>query len=230
MGYKALALGARWPRNKHVTILDQQGRTMDAIRERRVDVVLDVGANRGFWSKHLRMLGYKGLILAFEPDPETFQHLERMAAGDSQWRVFNCALGSKAGEMDFHVILDGEQTVLSSAFKPLSGTPTIEKRVPVRTVAEVLQSENIGADRRIFLKMDTQGYDLEVFAGVETLDNIVMLQSEVSVVPIYHGMPHYTDALRRYEEAGFDLRDLFVAGLMSNGNVMEYDALMLKRD
>jgi len=201
---------------------------MDAMRERRIDVVLDVGANRGFWSKHLRMLGYKGLILAFEPDPGTFRHLEKMAAGDPQWRVFNCALGSTESEMDFHVIHDGEQTVRSSVLKPLEGTPSTVTRVPVRTVRDVLESEGITSDRRLFLKMDTQGYDLEVFAGAEAIDNIVMLQSEVSVVPIYQNMPHFTDALRRYEEAGFELRDLFVVTRMTNGNILEYDALMLK--
>ena len=74
----------------------------------------------------------------------------------------------------------------------------------------------------IFLKMDTQGYDKEAFAGMSSqIPNLFGLQSELSVVPLYEGMPHYTDT--EYEAAG-----LFVVNRDASGRVIEYDCLMAK--
>lgn len=46
--------------------------------------------------------------------------------------------------------------------------------------------------RRPFLKLDTQGYDLEVLKGLgDNLGCFCAIEREVSVVPIYEGMPHW---------------------------------------
>ncbi|UAK23023.1 FkbM family methyltransferase [Sphingomonas nostoxanthinifaciens] len=228
-GYMALAMGARLPRSRRLQDVHQQSRTIDEIKRHGIDVVLDVGANRGFYARHLRMLGYRGTILSFEPDAATFAHLEAQTTGDPGWRGFNCALGEAAGTIVFNVIRTGPETVLSSALTFLHGAPSAVTEVPVRTVAEVLDAEGIGSDARIFLKMDTQGYDLRVFAGASNHPGIRLLQSELSVEPLYVGMPHYTDALACYEDAGFELLDLFVVSRTERGSILEYDALMTRR-
>lgn len=229
LGYKAIAMGARLPRVKRLNVVAQQCRTIDELKRCDIDVVLDVGANRGFYAKHLRLLGFAGEILSFEPDPETFEHLREMSNGDDRWRIFNCALGESAGEIDFHVIHTAGETVLSSVLKPLGELQAAIRRVPVRTAEEVLRTEGIAAGAKIFLKMDTQGYDLKVFEGARDLAAIRLLQSEVSIVPLYEGMPHYTESLFRYEQMGFELLDLFVVGRTESGGILEYDALMARR-
>lgn len=226
LGYKAIAKGLRLPRSKRLVDIDQQCRTIDEIKRHRVDLVLDVGANRGFYARHLRLMGYAGDIFSFEPDIATFAHLENKAKGDPSWKVFNCALGEAEGEIDFNVIRTGEETVLSSALKPLGDLDITVRRVPVRTIEEVLRSEGVADSSRIYLKMDTQGYDLNVFRGLGSIASVVLLQSEISVVPLYEGMPHYTDALLCYERAGYELLDLFVVNRTPSGAVLEYDALM----
>jgi len=222
----AIAMGLRLPKIQRLQVVDQQCRTIDAMKRYAINIVFDVGANRGFYAKHLRMLGYDGRILSFEPDPETFKHLKEMASGDAKWQVFNCALGESPGEMNFNVIHTGKETVLSSALEPLSDWAATTINVPVRTVEEVFQSECKSDDARIFLKMDTQGYDLNVFKGAANLPSISLLQSEVSVIPLYKNMPHYTEALLYYEGAGFELLGLFVVNRTPSGGILEYDALM----
>lgn len=228
LAYKAIAKGVRLPRVKRLQDVDQQCRTIDEITRWNIDVVLDVGANKGFYAKHLRMLGYTGRILSFEPDPGTFQHLSAMAKGDDQWKVFNLALGDAPGELDFNVVKTGEETVLSSLLTPLGSHEMTVIKVKVETVADVLRAEGISDSARIFLKMDTQGYDLKVFDGAKNLPAIRLLQSEVSIAPLYDGMPHYTESLLRYEQAGFALLDMFVVNRTEIGGILEYDALMVR--
>jgi len=143
LAFKAISHGFRLPRMNRLRDFEQQSRTMDEITGRRINVVLDVGANCGYYAKHLRMLGYSGRILSFEPDPETFVFLSNMSRGDSDWQIFNCALGNAPGQIDFNVIKSGNETVMSSILVPVSDVITKTVRVPVETVADVLDRQGI---------------------------------------------------------------------------------------
>jgi FkbM family methyltransferase len=230
LAMKAISGGLRLPRTAKFEAAHQHGRTLDEIKRLEINVVLDVGANRGHYARHLRMLGYDGHILSFEPDPGTFRHLQAAAEGDDRWVAVNAALGASEGVMNLNVIQteDGE-TTLSSFREHIGDLPTHVVSVAISTVREALRVSRLPADQRVFLKMDTQGFDLEVFAGGEDVDAIALIQSEVSVIPLYKGMPTYLKALETYQAAGFSLLELFVVNRTAEGAVLEYDALLARR-
>ena len=58
-----------------------------------VNCVIDVGAHVGEFYQLLRHLGYVGRVVSFEPVPESFAKLKRVAATDPHWRGYNVALG-----------------------------------------------------------------------------------------------------------------------------------------
>ena len=78
--------------------------------------------------------------------------------------------------------------------------------IQVRRLASVLAEVADGLDPvRAYLKMDTQGFDLQVFEGARAeLEAVVALQSEMSCVPIYDGMPRLPQQWTVYEDAGFE--------------------------
>jgi hypothetical protein len=83
--------------------------------------------------------------------------------------------------------------------------------------------------RRLFLKLDTQGYDLEVFNGLGRYqDQIAVMQSEVSLVTIYEGMPHWTESINAYERAGLFVAGMFPVTRDRAGRVIEYDCLLVR--
>jgi hypothetical protein len=85
-------------------------------------------------------------------------------------------------------------------------------------------------DPRVFLKIDTQGYDVEVFKGASgCIANVRGLQSELSVQPVYMEMPHYLEALEAYEAAGFDLHNLSVVNRVPNGGLLELNCFMKRK-
>jgi FkbM family methyltransferase len=230
--YKAIAAGIRLPRSRRICDFHQWGRLVDILKSLEVNVFLDVGANRGFYSRHLRMSGYSGHILSFEPIIDDYYQLEKFSAADAKWNSFCYALGATTGSRDFQLNLFGTESVLSS-FLPLKDRSDRTRivTVTVKRLDEVLSSLLAGIDNpRIFLKMDTQGFDEEVIEGAKgNLDLIIGIQSEISVVPLYEGMPHYTESLLNYEELGFQLMDLFVVNRTPNDGVLEYDCLMIRK-
>ena len=202
-----------------------------------VNVVLDVGANQGQYGTALRAAGYTGRIVSFEPVPATAEILEERAAQDPDWIVHRCALGDAETTLDIHV---GVGQGRLSSLLPASDfgkewNPRIDASttvaVPVKRLDGLLDELVAGIDEpRIYLKLDTQGFDLQAFAGAgDRVDDLLAMQSEVSMVPLYEGMPHFTEQLATYERAGFELTGMFP--VIRDGRTMrviEFDAMMVR--
>lgn len=199
--------------------------------------VLDVGGHFGGTGTALRQWGFQGWILSFEPDPRNFKRIRQAAQADSRWKVFPYALGEEDKTENLMVARDGTLT----SFLPTSSygqsrfgaNIELESKIPVTVrrldgaLAEILE----GTDAtKLFLKMDTQGFDLSVFAGASgCLDQIVGLQSELAVTPIYDQMPNYLEVLRIYGEAGFVPGGFFPVNWIENGQtLLEVDVVMFK--
>jgi hypothetical protein len=83
---------------------------------------------------------------------------------------------------------------------------------------------------RIFLKMDTQGFDLKVFRGAKnTLKDVQGLLSELSFIPIYGGMPRYGETLAEYEAAGFSVSGMYPVMRNRDTSLIEMDCVMVRR-
>lgn len=247
LGFEPAAVGAdyllarrggdRFERAKGLSNLQLWGDLKFLLKQFEVNCVLDVGANAGQYGLGLRRAGYLGDIVSFEPVGGAYAGLREAAAGDPAWSVYNFALGSADGENTIHVTSNSD---LSSLLTPnaYSRRRFDEKirvvgteRVSVRRLDSVLGEVTGHIERpRIFLKMDTQGYDLEAFAGLgECVGRIVGLQSEVSALPIYDGMPRLLEAVRVYESHGFELAGMYPVGWdKPTGRVLEFDCVMVR--
>jgi FkbM family methyltransferase len=208
------------------------------LKARDINLVLDVGANRGDFSSFLRnQVGYSGKIISFEPVPGAFRRLQEAAAGDPLWEVQNLALGSRdtileinvAESSEFSSFLESNQYSRDQFGQRAVGSQ--KKSVAVRRMDGFLRNEVPDlVSKRIFLKIDTQGYDLEVYGGLgETLKHIVALQSEVSVIPIYKEMPSWLDSLSFFNAQGFQTVGLFPV-TRDGLRVIEFDYLLIRDD
>jgi FkbM family methyltransferase len=206
-------------------------------RELGIDSVIDVGAHTGEYGLFLRELGYTGPIVSFEPSRTTFETLSKVIAADGAWTAHNEALGAQEGELEMNFY---RGTVFNSFLKANSygserfGAATELERVEkvkVRTLEKVIDgclAANPKAN--VFLKTDTQGYDLQVLAGAgPRLSVIRALQSELATRPTYEGMPAFPQALARLSEHGFELTGVFpVARDMDHLRVIEFDCVMCR--
>ena len=197
-----------------------------------INCVLDVGANRGQFATELRAFGYRGYIVSFEPLDTEFANLRKRFGRDNRWKGYPIALGSLETTEILNVVPD--MTVMSSLLVPIGKERmTVGVReVEVRRLDHLLPSILVGIENpRVFLKMDTQGYDLEVFKGAgDAIHEIQGLQSELSVKAIYEGMPNYLEALSTYEEAGFSLYNLSVVSRSRRVGLVELNCTMMRSE
>ena len=165
-----------------------------------VDCVFDVGANRGQYAATLRKdAGFGGTILSFEPNPDIFAELEKRAASDRKWHVFNMALSDFDGTASFNIMAadqfsslkkpSGEQDAIFSERNKVTRTVDMQCRRLESLLPELRSTHGFA---RPFLKMDTQGHDLSVCEGAgAALGDMLGVQTELGVRPIYEGGTGY---------------------------------------
>lgn len=177
-----------------------------------ITLVLDVGANTGQYVGYLRAAGWTGKVVSFEPVASVHGVLANNAAGDAAWKVAPAmALGAEDGEAEITVSRETDMSSLLPlrdeilAVSPSSGAAGTEK-VEVRAL-DSLFDDYAGADDRVFLKIDTQGFERAVLDGARnSLPRIIGLQVELSLTPLYQGEALWRELVDRLEGEGFDLR------------------------
>ena len=84
---------------------------------------------------------------------------------------------------------------------------------------------------RVFLKSDTQGYDMAVIRGAAgCLDRILGLQIELPIREVYSGSPAYLDAMAELAELGYAITAFFPVQRDSALRVINVDCIMVRED
>ena len=226
--YRLLRWGIKPPTDAFSTVVEVT-RLRECLEELSINCVLDVGANEGQFATRLRRLGFSGWIISFEPHPTAFARLQDRHGDDPKWRGCQFALGSVRETKPFYLHADSS---FSSFLRPLEDEPTQTsvEDVEVQTLSDVLDGLLAKiSEPRIMLKMDTQGWDLEVLRGATSvLPRVDALLSELSVQPLYDGMTPIEGALSFYRELGFQLYDITPINRRPDGTVVECDCLLVR--
>lgn len=140
-------------------------------------VLFDVGANKGEYAKHLSTQFRNAEIHCFEPNSAAFKELEKNDALISN----NIALGHKNEIETLYVpTTDRSSTHSTLVRESLFRKKVInEEQIEIRTLSSYC--EDNGVKRIDFLKIDTEGFELEVVKGAQSmLDSIHVIQFEMS--------------------------------------------------
>ena len=209
---------------------------VDVLNGLRIDCVLDVGGHYGEFGKLLRELRFGGYILSFEPVSESFRRLEASAKDDSKWRVFPFALGASDGTSSIHLYRSSD---FNSLLRPAGNHDRFEwcteeigtETITVHRLDSVYEECMKGIPSpRLCLKMDTQGYDLEVVRGASgVLPKILAIQSELPGICHYANQPPLLEALSHYWAEGYRPTGFFPVNHEEDGiTVMEWDCILVK--
>jgi FkbM family methyltransferase len=138
-------------------------------------VALDVGANEGALSEVLLDAGFE--VFAFEPYPPAMEKLARRLATRPGLHLMEMALGSEDTTLALHIAEGGREATgddpsVYNTFRPhfvgreVAFTSQVE--VPVRSLSSLAAKKEIPDDFPV-LKIDTEGFDLEVIRGLGKL-------------------------------------------------------------
>lgn len=132
-----------------------------------IKTVFDVGANVGQFCLHCHEIFNHSSIYSFEPILPTFNVLKQNTANVSQINCFHSALGSTKGKAE--VFLQKNSTI--NSLNPQINIKRFEEQVSEVITIDTLDSfsEAHKIEQIDLLKIDTEGFDLEVLKGAKSL-------------------------------------------------------------
>jgi FkbM family methyltransferase len=144
--------------------------TLDVMKKiiRKDDVVLDIGANLGWYSVNIAKLLPVSKIHAFEPVPNIFSKLRRHCAlngVDAKVVLNQVALGDADGTIELHTFPDLPHG--HSSISTLGKTDYVTSIAKMVTLDSFLHEHSV--DTVDFIKMDVEGAEMLVLKGAESL-------------------------------------------------------------
>lgn len=196
--------------------------------------VLDVGSYTGGFAFAMRQMLPDTQIYSFEPLPENHQKLVHNLERFGKFQAFHTALGNEQGELTFwrnDFVASSSALAMSELHKqsfPETGH-AVTVHVPVARLDDFL--ERVELKGKMLLKLDVQGYELEVLrGGLKTLEDVDYIFSEVSFQPLYEGQPLFDDVYDFLKPLGFAYAgDLEVLPSPVDGSILQADALFIRQ-
>jgi FkbM family methyltransferase len=128
---------------------------------KETDVIFDIGANRGLFTKKFLELTPKGKVFAFEPVPASQQILFRLKTLYNNLVIYPVAVGSTKCIMPMRIGKDNLNA--TSSLQINKGEDDL--MVDVETLDDIIEETQSVPN---VLKIDVEGFELEVLKGMTT--------------------------------------------------------------
>ena len=175
---------------------------------RELQFSLDIGANIGNYSK-LLIEETNSYIFAFEPLDGAFDNLNKLVIEHpNRIEAFKLALGDKNVEKNLNFTDEkSEKATFLDDISKLSfyeGASNKKKLVNIVTLDEFMEQKNLFDKEIDLIKIDTEGYELEVLKGSKRLieeNKPKYIQLEFNIHQLFknHTMYEFSKYLKKYE-------------------------------
>jgi len=130
-------------------------------------VIFDVGANVGEWSLAAAALPAPVCVYSFEPSGQTYARLVKVTRAKPQVKCFNMGLSRASGPREImYSSRNPEKSSVEADAAALHATKIYDY---VRLTQNFMRGDEFceqhGIDRITYLKIDTEGHDLQVLRG-----------------------------------------------------------------
>lgn len=198
------------------------------IRQKGFDpqVVLDIGANRADWSTMAKSVFPRADFFLIEPQSELEEFLRSFVHKHTGSQYLLAGAGPEIGSMKLNVI-DGYSA--STVLTPENCQSVQVREVDVVTIDSLIQSGALAVPE--MLKLDVQGYELEVLKGCSRCFG----QSELFILEVAlvgnDDMPLLDDVVAFMSERGYVVFDIFhmKPRLKGSGVLPQLDLAFVKR-
>ena len=172
-------------------------------------VVLDIGAQTGNMAVAYSLFAKK--VIAFEPNPATFEVLEKNSELNTNIIPYNLACSDKVDDLTFHysdpgLCNGGYASVLDRGIGVTGHTLPLDVcAVNINDFIKKYYSSDMG--NISFIKIDAEGHDKEI---LPTLKEIININKPIIQTEIYDGLlPEETDQLlKAIKDLGYKAYDM----------------------
>lgn len=203
-----------------------------------IDTVLDIGGNKGQFTKMISTLLPQAKVYGFEPLPHCFDDFQKLAQRNQNIKVFNVGIGETSGVLSFK----SDSFSPSSSFLkmtdihrqayPYAGKEIKTVDVEIVMLDDFIASEKIDLGNSLFVKIDVQGYEDKVLAGgKETISRAKIVIVEASFSILYESQPLFDEIYQAFKDLGFSFSGMLEQSINPvTGEVLQGDAIFIKKN
>ena len=163
-----------------------------------ISVVYDIGCNDGRWKSEHQNLFSGSHFYMFEASPAT----KLKTKGNQTY--FNGVLSDEDDkDITFWLANKDKESTGNSYYKELTPNYSQGNSVKLKTkkLDTLVAENNLPAPQ--FVKMDTQGSELDILTGGEIIKQAYAVICEVGVMPYNDGAPLFSDYVKKFYDFGF---------------------------
>lgn len=200
------------------------------MKPHEVKCIFDIGANIGQSAKKFAQSFPQAVINSFEPFPEAFSALKRIAEASNGRIVpyqFAC------GDIEERIMVSARDDTASqlNSISNMAATQTSATSVEIN----VRRIDSICAEHDIqmidLLKTDTEGFDGKVLDGAADMLSTGRVRCVVSEVGFMDDCQHthFNEIFQKLSGAGYELAGLYELSYLKNGRCDFANALFVRR-
>ena len=198
------------------------------------DILLDIGANKGVFTKCFRD-EFKDFHL-FEPNPDLVRSLKNQFKTNN-YKIIKFGTGDINEKVLLNITNDNgsslssikKQTVeLKNNFRNTNIVKKVE--VEIKRLDHYLNKIELN-DKKIFLKIDTQGNDFETLIGLgKYIRNVSFIKIEMPCINLYNSSYNHWDILDYLQNYNFKPVYFENISRTKKGQLIEYDCFFEKNN
>lgn len=189
-------------------------------------IAFDVGAHEGEFFRALTETPLISGLVLFEPHPDNAERL-RQTFQKAGVTIEEVAVAATSGTVEFQY---GDDTATGSLLPPKGFTPAATQSKAITTTSLDDYASKHGMLNRVnILKVDTQGADLQVLMGAETLlaESQPILIVEIIFAQLYENQGSPAELISWLSNHGYQLVGLFDEHFSNEGWLAWCDACFL---
>jgi FkbM family methyltransferase len=196
------------------------------------DFIVDIGANDGQWISAVRISNNKTSALCLEPLPKNFKRLT--SRGLENVDFLNFAVGNRNGVA---TINEASNSGLSSSILPMgpahkNAAPHVKisrkLEIKIAKLSKILEDYNY---KKMFIKIDTQGYELDILKSINsaTWKKVYAFEIEVNLIATYKNCGLIEEVISLLRSKGFHPYRVEPGfGMPNFGQQLQMDILFIK--
>lgn len=200
------------------------------------NILLDIGAHKGLFSKIANAFFRFQKTICFEPNPELHDSIRLNNKDNTNLLIENIALSGQEGQTTFFLyqdstmnsLVESDQTVLREEF-PWDNPDKMKKTVVNTNTLDNYMVNNFHEDDSFFLKIDTQGNELNVLRnGLSVLRQTQICVIEFMFTKAYKADFSFVDLLNFMAEQKFECMGALSISKRPSKRISAVDFLFVK--
>tara|TARA_B110001454_G_scaffold37426_1_gene36933 strand:+ start:2770 stop:3498 length:729 start_codon:yes stop_codon:yes gene_type:complete len=164
----------------------------DLVKDLHFETVIDVGSNKGQFILLIEKLFKNKTIYSFEPISEILEKQKEFFKDKKNLFYYNLGIGKKSEKKKFYITNRKDSSSFLKVEHNIKGNNDYkieeEREINIKSLDEVMSDRGILAP--ILMKIDVQGFELEVLKGAfNLLEKIKYIIIEVSYDELYSKQP-----------------------------------------